>query len=588
MLNRILFIIYLLLPLFSYSQSEYLKQLAKKSTTNILKSDNQGNMFNCVIPAGNDAYWVAGFYNNEYDKRISIVARHLSNGKLDRTLRENGTIQFQPIENRGSEVIDMALQRNGMLAILGTTQNSIDDNAYNIYLTRFYPDGEFDMLFIQREDTGAIQIINDGISTNGSSEFSTNEKPLYTEAKKLLLLPDGKYLVFGTSIRKKDDVNYEDGESFVTRIMADGSYDESFGDKGFVHFNLTPKNDLIEDAILMKDGSILILGKYNFEYSKENTSDDGDIFVAKLSVNGAIDNSFGKNGFRILDYNEEENIPVKFLLLPNGNILIIGKTIASIEGTHKGFHDLVLFRLNNDGYPDQNFGNNGVKTINIMGIDIPTDAKLTKEGKIIIIGNEYNTLAEYLEAYKDLSDSLIHYPFTEDELKERIYNSFYMRIDQDGNIDSTLHNLGVVFSSCHEFNEHNRVSSFQIINDAELFMVGTQDINDSSKFLIITSLLNLNIGELACTNDKEHVFAYPNPVKDNATVVYSLCQDEKISISLINLEGKIVHQFLENTSRTKGEQHELLTIPSQIPDGAYMIVIESNVNTKAIKIIVQR
>jgi hypothetical protein len=64
--------------------------------------------------------------------------------------------------------------------------------------------------------------------------------------------------------------------------------------------------------------------------------------------------------------------------------------------------------------------------------------------------------------------------------------------------------------------------------------------------------------------------AYPNPCIDEVTIPYSLAQDSKVTIIIIDEDGKLI-TTLVNTTKSKGE-YEIAWIPENIEAGIYRCI----------------
>ena len=82
---------------------------------------------------------------------------------------------------------------------------------------------------------------------------------------------DGSLLLAGTS----------DGDIGIARYLADGSVDTAFGTNGTVTVNLGG-NEYVNDALLLSDGKLLVTGTSN-----------GYLFISRFLADGSLDTTFG-------------------------------------------------------------------------------------------------------------------------------------------------------------------------------------------------------------------------------------------------------------------------------------------------------
>ena len=172
----------------------------------------------------------------------------------------------------------------------------------------------------------------------------------------------------------------------LTRIDADGVFDESFGNRGVVVTKLGV-NSRTEAVGLMPDGRIVLAGWAYVEKKKNG------IVLAMYQADGRLDSSFGDQGIVVFPVEYSDAYAYALAVQKNGQILVGGRAI-----THKvnkdGFSVLtvptehfLLARLNSDGSFDSAFGNNGVVVTEVGdGASSIRSLTLQADGKIIASG----------------------------------------------------------------------------------------------------------------------------------------------------------------------------------------------------------
>lgn len=182
----------------------------------------------------------------------------------------------------------------------------------------------------------------------------------------LLTLPDGKVLLFGNSqIASNSNLN---GFAII-KYNENGSLDNTFGIKGKVILNFDSYQDSKPtSAILQNDGKILVAG---------TTANNYRGAITRLLPNGQIDVDFGYNGKIILDSKEIN----KVLLTPDEKIILLGRTINNFS----------IEKLNQDGFHDVTFGNNGITTLDDNNnFETFISGEIMSDGSIICTGNSSN------------------------------------------------------------------------------------------------------------------------------------------------------------------------------------------------------
>jgi uncharacterized delta-60 repeat protein len=137
-------------------------------------------------------------------------------------------------------------------------------------------------------------------------------------------------------------------ESKITRLRANGSVDRAFGDNGHVDIPL-------QRVAAQPDGGILVLVT-----SKREDGEGSDPVLTRLLPDGAIDRSFGRAGSLAVDLGDRYDEGAAMTVLPDGKIVIAGRSGASFEpraGVIRG--DVVAARLSHRGRLDHSFGDDG-------------------------------------------------------------------------------------------------------------------------------------------------------------------------------------------------------------------------------------
>jgi uncharacterized delta-60 repeat protein len=153
--------------------------------------------------------------------------------------------------------------------------------------------------------------------TNGEAAVDGNGGSAVVE------LPDGRLLVIGSP----DPAGPAPRNTIaINRFAASGRPDESFGPSGRALVNLGLLDVWIRAAALQPDGKLIAVG-----FGSSRVSGDGVRFVARLTVDGTVDASFGVNGVVIGGpggwggYNS-------VVVLPSGDILA---AIGDVDGTRQ-------------------------------------------------------------------------------------------------------------------------------------------------------------------------------------------------------------------------------------------------------------
>lgn len=239
-----------------------------------------------IAIAQDDSIFAVGNGNNG---TIGYIIKLTPSGLPDTSFGTNGKVnpQFSGIN---VSFRDLELAHDGKIVVGGTTQA-----IQRFVIARFNPNGTFDTTF--------------------------GQLPGYT------ITPIGSVTVFtsGIAINADDTIVQYGFESvagpesyYVIKYSSNGRRDASFGSQGISKFltNITTVG-LSTAMTLANDGKILVTG-VGFAVIDEP-------FIARLLVNGTLDNSFGENGIihGIFATQTEQTI-VGIVTDMNNNIITVG------------------------------------------------------------------------------------------------------------------------------------------------------------------------------------------------------------------------------------------------------------------------
>ncbi len=190
----------------------------------------------------------------------------------------------------------------------------------------------------------------------------------------LKVQPDGKILQLGYSY---DSLTFK---MILIRYNIDGSIDTTFGNQGFVDGYIIDSTMSANSLVLQNDGKILVTGaaKFNTTYQAA---------IMRFNADGSPDNSFDSDGIKIFPAGLANSEFLFLLIQPDDKIVAVGDADDSL-GTYQ---DYAIARFHPDGMLDSTFGINGmVKTMISAYSDIPHDAILQNDGKIVTVSYNIN------------------------------------------------------------------------------------------------------------------------------------------------------------------------------------------------------
>lgn len=275
-----------------------------------------------------------------------MIARYDQMGILDPGFGYNGTVTAFGC-GYDDEAQAIAIQPDGKILVAGYT-----DCAGGIGVIRLNTNGTFDGSF-------------------GSGGEVLTQFADWTTASDIILQPDGKILLAGTSF------SYSRSHFTLVRYNPDGSLDLSFGNGGIV---LTPVTSFSETGAIQvqPDGRIVFAG------TLRRSSGSTDFILIRYESSGALDASFGSGGMVRTDFYDGDDAGRAVVLLTDANILAAG----SAEKDHQ--IDFAAARYDPNGILDTSYGTHGKVTVGFFGpgSELLSAVAVDSEGSILAAGSD--------------------------------------------------------------------------------------------------------------------------------------------------------------------------------------------------------
>ena len=219
-------------------------------------------------------------------------------------------------------------------------------------------------------------------SFGSDGKVRTDFASSYDWAYALALQPDGKIVVGGvTDASGSRDFG-------LARYLPDGSLDTTFGDGGRVVANLRPLSaDTVYGLAVQPDGKILA-GGTTFPDAVV-LRPNADFILARFMPDGSPDAAFGLGGAVTTDFGSESWDDAKTLALqPDGSVVLGGSTNAgNSPGVLFGADQLGLARYTPQGLLDSTFGDGGTVTVDGGSmVEAIRALTLTPNGAIVAAG----------------------------------------------------------------------------------------------------------------------------------------------------------------------------------------------------------
>jgi uncharacterized delta-60 repeat protein len=299
---------------------------------------------NAVAALPDGKILVVGQEWNPNESAHYLLTRYLPDGSLDHSFGKRGRVVAGPTMYDG-EATGLAIQPDGKILVAGWAADT--HFGFSGIAMRFMPDGAPDLSF----------------SRNGYARILGGEGAFLHD---IAIQPDGKIVVAGEMFSR----------FMMLRMLPDGRSDPSFGKKGFAISNVAPHRGIeanATDIALLPDGRILLSGSLE---GKDRLS----VALARYRPNGRPDPSFGEGGVvRTASgrYLAMEDMAVR----RDGRIVLAGYRAAK-----RAPAQVAALRYLPSGRPDPSFGEGGLFSKQLAYESAATSLLVLPDGKIVIGG----------------------------------------------------------------------------------------------------------------------------------------------------------------------------------------------------------
>lgn len=492
-------------------------------------------------------------------------------GSLDPTFDGDGKVTADLLSGNNM-AYSVALQPDGKIVTVGYAINAGFDFAVMRHLmdgtldttfsadgrltTEFFPGKSNEAMSVAVQPDGRIVVVgytydlSNNLAmalarylTDGSLDTSFSADGLLTisfsngiwtgsGAQAVTIQPDGKILVAGGA----NDGPYSDFA--VARLSTNGTLDSSFSVDGKVTTSLFVYDDAVAAIDVQPDGKIVVAGNLD-------SFDFGDFAVVRYNTDGTLDNSFSFDGTLIMDVGEA-NTARSVAVQPDGKILVAGHSVDTA-------YNFALVRYNIDGTLDTALDGDGIVTTPIGSAN---SMALQPDGKIVVAGYTYDSLG---------------------------YANFEVaRYHPNGTLDTGFNGDGTATTF---FGDNGEARSMAVQPDGKIVVAGWAFNGMDYDFALARYLTDLNVGLIDLSGPDVAMLVYPNPIGEEGILQYELTKEETISIRLIDLQGSVLHTFMENQAQSAGEHQQRIVVPKGLASGAYLIAVSSPVGQVGIRIV---
>lgn len=301
-----------------------------------------------------------------------MAARVAEDGTPDRAFGVDG-FATAAFPGGNSAALAVLQQPDGKLVLAGITDST---NGYQeIALARFNSDG----------------VLDDGFGNGGALTLDLGGS--HDRADALIQQADGKLVIAGASIS---------GDRYLmvlVRFNSDGTIDTTFGSSGTTLVDFGGGSGSTGSAIgQQSDGKLVVAGTvYDGGWGA------GDVGIARLTANGALDRSFDGDGRLRVDVSEQDQAFDVAIQLDDA--IVVGGCSFSAAG----IGGAALLRVHGDGSMDNSFGNAGKAVLDYPGclhsIVAQADGKLVATGTRGSVFEEWEMILARFNANGSLDSS---------------------------------------------------------------------------------------------------------------------------------------------------------------------------------------
>ncbi|MBC8873188.1 MAG: VCBS repeat-containing protein, partial [Planctomycetes bacterium] len=289
------------------------------------------------------------------------LVRYNVNGTLDTSFGGGDGIVVSNLIGGSEELNGLKLQSDGKIVVAGTADGG------DLLVARYTSAGDLDTSFG----------FPDGFSTYGPELNVT-----YLGYDVVVQSSSGRIVVGGTRLSLGPVQDF-----VLVGFESDGDLDTAFGTGGVVQTDMVTgdspdTSDVVFALALQPDEKIVAVG---------DVGDGLDIGLARYTVDGALDDTFGSGGIVVQSFGSNTANPDPpplesaraVALQPDGKIVVVG-----------GFDsdNMAVRRFNSDGSLDTAFGSGGQATVDFGGQDEAFGVAVQSDGGIVAAG--YTLAAE--------------------------------------------------------------------------------------------------------------------------------------------------------------------------------------------------
>ncbi|TGD56957.1 T9SS type A sorting domain-containing protein [Flavobacterium humi] len=567
--------------------SHFIPRLKILSSGKILMAGNSNNDFKTIQLLADGSYDTSFDFDGVVTVNNNTDTSSILLQKPDGKIITGGNSYVSNLSD--AKIKQIELDTNG--SVLSNT----DKNIYTSY----------------DESIGGTLKLSDQSIVVVSSVYINYQKTLVVEK----FLPDGFHdMDFGTLghtyIAASDNVNkillLSDDSIIVNsglslyKITPSGILDAAFGTAGILNvLELTNyQANYIDDMLISNDNKILLACDYIPDGNSTILTG-----ILKFNLNGTFDTAFGTNGtitYGFSNLNNYNEWPNAFFQDANGKIIVASVTFPQSQS----YSSKISFsRLNPDGSFDSTFGTNGKITHDYApsiwtntirsgtdngylvsfhepstnGLNSST-LKINNDGSIYTLFGNNGVARDITGTY---NNNMIVIPNGK-YLKAGLHNNQFSisRYNTDGTSDSTFGTNGEINTT---IGFASQIYDIELQADGKLLAIGSS-FDGNSRLITLARYTNVTLGTLDFSEGKKALLIYPNPIENEANFEYTLANPEKITITILDFQGKAVKNIVSGQYQDAGKQ-KLLFSTEGLSSGNYIVRIASESGSQSVHIL---
>lgn len=472
---------------------------------------------------------------------------------LDSTFNNVGfVVTSTGLDDDGEAV---AVGPNGTIYVAGASEDTV---SYDFLLQAYLTDGSVDMSF----------------GNNGTVIESSGSGDGYLQA--LVVQADGKIV----------SVGFEDGadEFQMFRHLPDGSRDISFAQTGKKTVSLGDDFTGATDVLLQPDGKIVVGMVSGNQFG---------LYLAAIRYlpNGNADSTFGINGLVYTNISSAEEA-AHLALQADGKLLLAGTTVMGQDD------DFVVSRFSPAGIQDSSFGNNGVVQIG-FGDDEVCSAVGVDDAKAIYLAGSHSdsSSSQFVVAKTDsmgnpdiayinqagvlqnvgtgdafctamevLNDGTVLLAGDSEDTSQIVFT--IVKLEAAGTRDITFAPNGILTTPIGS--EEDLCNAMTLQADGKIILVGESDDGSGNSDIAVARYLSGILVGIEQSPFSSELKVYPNPLQESITLEFVTSAPGKVSLQMLDLQGKVVVDLISPTAFPSGQHRQALVLPSLSP-GIYFL-----------------